>query len=72
MPEPRTKLPQGLPLPLADFVSCKVDRLDLAAERLDWLPKPKNPLIPDAPAHAPRPAGRSWITCRWWRPGRST
>lgn len=57
MPEPRTKLPQGLPLPLADFVSCKVDRLDLAAERLDWLPKPKNPLIPDAPPELSFAAG---------------
>jgi hypothetical protein len=49
MPEPRARLPKGLPPALADFIRCRADRAVVDPGRLDWLPRPKNALIPDTP-----------------------
>ncbi len=49
MPEPRSKLPSGMPQELVDFVRCRVDQVEISAGKLDWLPKPPGGMIPDTP-----------------------
>jgi len=46
MPEPRTRLPQGTPRALIDFVRCRSNEVNIDAGDLDWLPKPQGPMIP--------------------------
>jgi hypothetical protein len=49
MPEPRTRLPGGIPGSLEGFARCRSDQAEVSPGELDWLPRPKGGFIPDVP-----------------------